>query len=49
MSIVLGPPFIHSRMHDRFGVVFASSAASASLPSQPDIDTAVLTAPTRSR
>jgi hypothetical protein len=45
--MVLGPPFIHRRMHDRFGFSFASSAALASRPIHPDMDTAVLTAPTR--
>ena len=39
--MVLGPPFIHSRMHERFGLVFVSSAARASWPIQPDIETAV--------
>src|SRR5437899_11490678 len=47
--MVAGPPFIHNRMHDRFGLVLVSSAAWASLPIKPDIDTAVLTAPTRSK
>ncbi len=49
-SIVAGPPFIHKRMTDRFGlVVVPSAAACASRPSQPETDTAVLTAPTRRR
>src|SRR5262245_60247202 len=47
-SMVLGPPFIHRRMHDRLGWVRDASAARASLPIHPDIETVVLTAPTRS-
>src|SRR3954447_5440534 len=48
-SMVLGPPFIHSRMQERFGLgELASAVAAANFPSQPDIDTVVLTAPTRS-
>src|SRR5205823_5704350 len=49
-SMVLGPPAIHSRMHDRFGFGLVPSAAAwASRPIQPERDTAVLTAPTRNR
>ena len=35
VSIWLGPPFIHSRMHERLRCG-SSAAAAASRPSQPD-------------
>src|SRR5205085_7390306 len=48
-SMVDGPPFIHSRMTDRFGFVLSAAAAWARRPIQPEAETTVLTAPTRRR
>ena len=48
-SMVLGPPFIHSRMQLFFGFALVASAASASCWNQPDTPTPRPTAPVRKK